>query len=307
VPNAVCQIMVSVLRLPGAALYAAVGGRTRQLAAVGNLTPPGAPEAFELRYQGRLVGSLLVMPRIGQVALDDLDRAALQPLADLAAPAVAAILLEEDLKTSRARLVNVREEERGRLRRDVHDGIGSSLAAVRLRLDAAVALLPPNTVSGELLAGASDELRGILIEMRRITDSLRPHVLEELGLTGALADLAQRWSVPGLLVRRDPARPLAGVPATVELAAYRIAAEAVANAVRHAAGATEVTVALSADGDALVLTVTDNGAGITPTGHNLGIGMSSMAQRAADLGGTCTVHSGATGTTVTARLPVRLA
>ena len=305
VPNAVCQVMVSALRLPGAALQATSAGRTRQLAAVGELVPVDALAPFELRHQGRVVGLLLVMPRTGQTGLDELDRAALQPLADLAATAVSAILLEEELETSRARLVNVREEERSRLRRDVHDGIGSSLAAIRLRVEAAVALLPPDAVGGALLAGASDELRDILTEMRRITDDLRPPALERLGLTGALVDLARRSSTPALPVRTDLPDQLAGVPAPVELAAYRIAAEAVANAVRHAA-ATQVTVALSVGVDGLVLTVTDDGAGIGADRVDQGIGMASMAQRAADLGGTCTVRSGVAGTTIAAQLPVRV-
>jgi two-component system NarL family sensor kinase len=303
VPNAVCQVMVNALRLPGAALYATSAGGTRQLAAVGDLTPADALEPLELRYRGRVVGSLLVMARTGQRGLDELDRAALQPLADLAAAAVSAILLEEELESSRARLVNVREEERSRLRRDVHDGIGSSLAATRLRIEAAVALLPPDAVGGALLTSASDELRDILTETRHLTDNLRPPALERLGLTGALVVLARRSSTPALPVRTDLPHQLAGVPAPVELAAYRITAEAVANAVRHAA-ATQVTLTLSADVDGLMLTITDNGTGIGTDLADQGIGMASMAQRAADLGGTCTVRSGAAGTTVTAHLPV---
>jgi signal transduction histidine kinase len=311
VPNAVCQVVVSALRLPGAALDATSAGRTRQLAAVGELAPADRLEVVELRYQGRLVGRLLVMPRTGQAGLDDLDRAALQPLADLAAPAVSAILLQEELETSRARLVNVREEERSRLRRDVHDGMGPSLAAIRLQIDAAVALLPPDTVSGSLLTGASNDLRDIVTEMRHITDNLRPPALERLGLACALTDLAERLSTPALPVGTTLPGLLPAVPAAVELAAYRITAEAVANAIRHSAG-TRVLVSLSSSDDMLVLTVSDNGTGIngpgiSRSGARQGIGMSSMQHRAMDLGGTCEVQSSGAGTTVTARLPVRLA
>jgi signal transduction histidine kinase len=306
VPNAVCQVVVSALRLPGAALDATSAGRTRHLAAVGELAPADGLEAVELRYQGALVGRLLVMPRTGQAGLDDLDRAALQPLADLAAPAVSAILLQEELETSRARLVNVREEERSRLRRDVHDGMGPSLAAIRLQIDAAVGLLPPDTLSGSLLTGVSNDLRDIVTEMRHITDNLRPPALERLGLAGALTDLAERLSTPALPVCSTVPDLLPALPPAVELAAYRITAEAVANAIRHSAG-TRVLVSLSSSGDMLVLTVYDNGTGISPSAARQGIGMSSMQHRAVDLGGTCEVQSGGAGTTVTARLPVRLA
>jgi signal transduction histidine kinase len=302
VPNAVCQIVVSALRLPGAALDATRGERTRRLAAVGDLTRSDLLEAIELRYRGRVVGRLLAMPRTGQAGLDDLDRAALQPLADLAAPAVSAILLEEELESSRARLVSVREEERSRLRRDVHDGMGPSLAAIRLRIDAAVALLPPDTASGSLLTGASDELREIVAEMRRITDNLRPPALERLGLAGALADLAARLSTPALPVHTSLPDDLHAVAPAVELAAYRITAEAVANAIRHSS-ATRILVSLSTTDDTLVLGIADNGTGIGPRTAREGVGLSSMGQRAADVGGTCEVHSGGTGTTVTAHLP----
>ncbi|MFI5953952.1 ATP-binding protein [Cryptosporangium sp. NPDC051539] len=305
VPNAVCQVVVNALRLPGAALRVTVANGVRELAAVGDLTP-GRAEALDLRHDGRLVGVLLVMPRSGQATLDELDHAALRPLADLAATAVAAVLLEEELASSRARLVTVREEERSRLRRDVHDGIGSALAAVRLRIEAAVALLPPEVPVRPLLAGASDDLRDVLTEMRRITDDLRPPALDRLGLRAALADLADRYTTPSLRVRADlpdesgPLSPLA------ELAIYRIAAEALANTVRHAA-ATRAVLRLTVDVDELILTVADNGTGIDPRRTGSGIGLTSMTERAAELGGECEVRSAPTGTTVTTRLPAHAA
>ncbi|MFL6126380.1 hypothetical protein, partial [Actinophytocola sp.] len=131
-PVAVCQIVVSALRLPGAALDVTVVQPPRRVAEVGEL---GAElESFDLRYHGKLVGRLLVPPRPGQSRLDDLDRIVLQPLADLAAPAVSALWLQEELATSRVQLVSAREDERRRLRQDVHDGLGPSLAAIRLRV-----------------------------------------------------------------------------------------------------------------------------------------------------------------------------
>jgi signal transduction histidine kinase len=304
VPDAVCQIVVSALRLPGAALEATTPGRTRRLASVGAADPGMVLEAFDLRYQGQRVGRLLVAPRAGQDRLDELDRAALQPLADLAAPAVSALSLRKELDASQAQLVSAREVERRRLRRDVHDGVGPSLAAIRLRVDTATALLPPGSPSGPLLADVSRDLREIVHEMRRITDDLRPPTLERLGLAGALAELVERLSVPALPVSLILPDRLPGLPPAVELAAYRIAAEALANTIRHSA-ATRATVCAAAADDVLIVTVTDNGTGIRPGGGG-GLGLRSMAQRADDLGGACEVRSGQGGTTLTARLPIQL-
>jgi signal transduction histidine kinase len=302
VPVAVCQIVVSGLRLPGAALEATVSGRARRLAVVGDVG--GALEPIDLRHHGQLVGRLLVPPRAGQAHLDEMDRAALEALADMAAPAVSALCLREELEASRARLVSAQEEERRRLRRDVHDGLGPSLAAVRLRLDTAVALLPPGSASGSLLADASLQLQEIAAEMRRITENLRPPALERFGLAGALADLVERISSPALPAILDPVANLPTLDPDVELAAYRITAEALANAVRHS-GATTVTVTVAATSDSVRITVTDNGTGIGSVTTGDGVGLRSMADRAADVAGSCEVCSGPGGTTVTAHLPAR--
>ncbi len=302
VPVAVCQIVVSALRLPAAALEATGPRRAGRLAAVGAVDSHPRLEPFELRYQGQPVGRLLVAPRTGQDRLDELDRAALQPLADLAAPAVSALSLREELEASRAQLTTAREVERRRLRRDVHDGVGPSLAAIRLQVETALTLLPPGSPSGSLLADVSLGLLEVGTEMRRITDDLRPPALERLGLTGAVAKLVDGLSSPTLPIDLVLPDRLPGLCPAVELAVYRIAAEALTNAIRHSA-ATRVTVRLAAVGDEVVLTVTDNGTGMRPCAGRDGLGLRSMADRAAEVGGVCAVRGGRGGTTVTARLP----
>jgi signal transduction histidine kinase len=302
VPVAVCQIVVSGLRLPGAALDAAVGGRVGRLAAVGELD--GAVlEPFELRYQGESVGCLLVAPRPGQARLDELDRAALRPLADLAAPAVSALRLQEELTASRALLASVREEERRRLRRDVHDGVGPSLAAIRLRVDTAAALLPAGSASTSLLADASLELGRIDAEMRRIVRQLPALPPDWHGLPVALGELVDRLSSPALPVELEVAARLPALPPAVEVAAYRIAAEALTNTVRHS-GATRATVRVVPCEETLTLTIADDGTGIRTDVPAAGMGLISMAQRAAEVGGECRIDSDANGTVVCARLPL---
>jgi signal transduction histidine kinase len=299
VPEAVCQIVVNALRLPGAALEATSG----RLAAVGAVDRNPALESFELRYQGQCVGRLLVAPRNGQDHLDELDRAVLQPLADLAGPAVSALSLRQELEESRARLVTARETERHRLRRDVHDGIGPALAGIGLRVDTAAALLPHGSPSAPLLADVSEDLREIVAEMRRITEDMRPPALEMFGLAGALGALVERLSSPALPIALVLPNGLPQLPGAVELAAYRIVAEALTNVIRHAA-ATGATVRVTASVDTLVVTVVDNGVGIRPGRVGHGLGLRSMAERAGDLGGACEVHGGRGGTTLTARLPL---
>lgn len=299
VPLAVCQIAVSALRLPAAELVAVTGTNPRRLALVGDAD---VTEAFDLRHRGRLVGHLRVAPRSGESTLDELDAAALQPLLDLAAPAVSAILLAEELESSRARVASAREDERSRLRRDVHDGIGPSLAAIRLQVDTAAVLLPAGSPSGSLLARISAELGQANAEMRRVTENLRPPVLAERGLAGALTELVDRLGSPGLPIVLDLPGRLPQLPSAVELAAYRITAEALANAIRHAA-ATRIRVDLAVTDGTLVLRIRDDGLGLRTDGEP-GLGLASMAQRATDLGGTCTVDGRDGGTTVTAHLPL---
>jgi two-component system, NarL family, sensor kinase len=298
VPLAVCQIVVSALGLPGAALTAGVGEASRLLAAVG-VTDGLA--SIGLRHQGRLVGHLRVAPRPGAKEMDESDRSALLALADLAAPVVSEFLLAEQVKVSQARVHSVREHERSSLERHVYHGVRPLLDTIRLQLGTATALLPPSSPSGQLLARVSAELGEAVAEFGRVTENLRPPVLDELGLPGALAALADRLSTPDLPIRHD----LADVPAVcpaVELAAYRIAAEALTNAIRHAA-ASRVELSLAVRDDTVVLRVGDDGIGLSAGGRR-GVGLASMTQRAADVGGTCTVTGSAGGTTVTARLPL---
>jgi two-component system NarL family sensor kinase len=302
VPVAVCQIVVSGLRLPGAALDAPVGGQVGRLAAVGELG--GAVlEPFELRYQGETVGCLRVAPRTGQARLDELDRAALRPLADLAAPAVSALRLQKELTASRALLASVREEERHRLRRDVHDGVGPSLAAIRLRVDTAAALLPAGSASVSLLADVSLELGRIDTEMRRIIRQLPALPPDWNGLPANLGELVDRLSSPALPVELEVAARLPALPPAVEVAAYRIAAEALTNAVRHS-GASRATVRVVLRDETLMVTITDDGTGIRTDAPAAGMGLVSMNQRAAEVGGECRIDSNSDGTVVCARLPV---
>jgi two-component system NarL family sensor kinase len=271
----------------------------------GDTTPSVAGEVrVPLVHQQSRLGDLVVaVPRGRQ--LTPADRQLLDDLARHAAVVVNAIHLTLDLQASRARLITAREEERRRLRRDLHDGVGPSLAAMVLKLNVLGATVDDPS-STELLGEVRAETKAAIGEIRRLVDDLRPPALDEVGLVGALRQKAESLSAHGgdnpLVVEVTGPDSLPPLPAAVEVAAYRIAMEAVTNVVRHAQ-ATRCVVDIRVDGS-LELTVTDNGVGparsTTP-----GVGLASMRERAEELGGTFSV-GGRTdgGTVVRARLPL---
>jgi signal transduction histidine kinase len=213
-----------------------------------------------------------------------------------------------DLRRSRERLVLAREEERRRLRRDLHDELAPTLAA--LGLDAATVgeLIPTDPKEA---AFANEKLRSAIRatvgDVRRLVYDLRPPALDELGLVEAMRQRASRLGVgdEGFLATVEAPDELPPLPAAVEVAAYRIVQEALTNVSRHAR-ASACTVRLAcADGRTLTIEVTDDGVGLPDTPEG-GVGLSSMRERAAELGGECEiVRSWPSGTRVFARLPFR--
>jgi signal transduction histidine kinase len=202
--------------------------------------------------------------------------------------------------------VTAREEERRRLRRDLHDGLGPALAAIAVRSDAArPAVEEDPEVAREALEQIGAEARAALADVRRLVHDLRPPALDELGLARALAGQAQRFA-PAVRVEVD-APDLGPLPAAVEVAAYRIVGEALANVVRHSGAATagvRVRRGTGEDGDVLEVEVVDDGRGLEPD-RNAGVGLASMRERAAELGGSCEIAARPEGgTRVRARLPL---
>jgi signal transduction histidine kinase len=297
---AVAQGVVRTLRVPWAEVETARGARGEAG------TPTGIAVDVPLHYQGREVGTMRVAPRAGESGLGERERAVLERLARQAALAAHAAELSEDLVRSRERLVLSREEERRRLRRDLHDDLGPTLAATAMKLESTrdlVARDPDAAVAA--LDVAAERLRASVAGVRRIVDDLRPPSLDGLGLAGALREQLDQFgdSVQLNLDVRVPDELLCSLPAAVDVAAYRIASEAVTNAVRHAEP-TRVDVVLEVVGHELALTVSDDGSGM-PAGVRAGVGLESVHHRAAEVGGTCAIHTrpGA-GTTLAARLPL---
>jgi signal transduction histidine kinase len=217
--------------------------------------------------------------------------------------ALHARLLTEDLQRARERIVLAREEERRRLRRDLHDGIGPALAGLTLKTETARALLPPGADgASRQLHDLSEEIRRTVLDVRRLVEGLRPPALDELGLAGACTLAADRLTAgteltASVLAPDDPP----ALPAAVEVAAYRIVVEAVTNTVRHAR-ARSCQVSIDYRDTALTITVTDDGAGLRTAGSP-GHGLAIMRERAGELGGSVTITDRSPGVMVQARLP----
>ncbi|MFI6479817.1 histidine kinase [Nonomuraea sp. NPDC050663] len=250
------------------------------------------PRSLPLSWQGESAGTLLVSG--GVAAGVGAGRERLAVMAKHLAELAHAVRLAEDLRRSRERIRVTREQERRRLARELHDGLGPALTGVVMMLDAARHAPAPG-----LLERAQEELRGAVVSVRSLVAGLRPPVLDDLGLEGALREAAD---VPGLEVDLEVA-DAGDLPPQVELAAYRIVLEALTNVRRHA-GATRAVVRLSRQDGVLRVRVDDDGAGVSPSAAP-GIGLTSMRERATEVGGAWTVQPRpGGGTSVEALLPL---
>jgi signal transduction histidine kinase len=207
------------------------------------------------------------------------------------------------LATSRRRIVAAREEERLRLRRDLHDGLGPTLAALGLKVDRARAEVAADPdAAATLLDEIRQDLRGAIAQIRSLSRELRPPALDTLGLEGALRQQLAAIGGPDGPAIDVVADPIGVLPPATEVAAYRIVVEAVSNAVRHS-GARHCSVTLRIGDHVLEIRVADDGAGISRDA--IGIGTRAMYERAAEVGGELLVESGLSGgTTVHASLPL---
>ncbi len=311
-PTAVRTVAES-LKLPYAAVEVERNDAFKTVATAGE--PVKDTLRLPLHYGGETVGRLILGRRAGEAEFGPSDRRLLDDLTRQIGAAVhaarlsdEAIRLSADLQRSRERLVTAREEERRRLRRDLHDGLGPQLASLSMKAEAARDLLPEDPArSDALLRDITAQTQEAVADVRRLVYGLRPPALDDLGLTGALKAQAAHGDHGGLRVSVEAPESdgLPPLPAAAEVAAYRIVQEAVTNAARHAGGR-NCTVRISPDEGAgvLRLEVTDDGRGI-PEDRPAGVGLSSMRERAAELGGSCAVEAlPSGGTRVAATLPL---
>ena len=305
VPDAVLPAIVETvahsLKLPYVAIEVREGEQFHLAAAHGS--PVTNPLILPLAYHSETIGHLLFAPRAQDDPLTTADRRLLDDLARQAGVATYAVRLTADLQRSRERLVTAREEERLRIRRDLHDGLGPTLASLTLKLDAVRNLIRRDPDAAETMVRTlKAQSQTALADIRRLVYALRPPALDELGLISALREQAVVHMDHGLHITIETSEPLPPLPAAVEVAIYRIVQEALTNVARHA-HAHNCTVQLTLSED-LCLAIDDDGQGL-PLRHHAGVGLMSMRERAAELGGTFTIKPVTTGgTQILVRLPL---
>jgi signal transduction histidine kinase len=267
--------------------------------------PPTPVSHLPLVYQGETIGQLILAPRTGDTGFSPADQRLLGDIAHQAGVAVHAVRLTADLQRSRERLVTAREEERRRLRRDLHDGLGPRLATQTLKLEAArdfVASDPARAT--DLLSRLITDSQNAIADIRRLVYALRPPALDELGLISVVREQVAQYGSAQLTITLDAPERLPPLPAAAEVAAYRIVQEALTNVVKHARAQTcAVQIQLLGEGShrTLGLEVRDDGVGL-PAQPRAGIGLHSMRERAEELGGVFVLACGR-GTRVSAYLP----
>ena len=298
-PVLALQAIREALVLPFASLR--VAGRT--LATSG--TEVTHSRTLPLQLGGNEVGEMVVGLRAGDMSLAAGDEQVLRIVAPLLAQTLHARALAAELLESRASTITAIEDERRRLRRDLHDGLGPTLTGVAFATDAARNQLQSNPERADALL---ERLRGdttsAIAEVRRLVEGLRPPALDELGLVGALRQQASALHTEGgssLRVTISAPAELPEMSAAVEVTTYRVVVEALTNAARHA-GATAAQVELDVDGGVFRLSVQDDGHGATA--WKPGVGMSSMRERVEQVGGTLTAAPCEEGGRVVAVIPL---
>ena len=271
------------------------------------------PVEFPLRYQNETVGYLVVSPRSPSEQFSLRENKLLTDIATQTGAIASSVRLLAALQRSREKLILAREEERRRIRRDLHDELGPTLASQTFVLDAVLDLMasdPPE--ARRLLQSLKAQNQETVAEIRRLVYALRPPALDELGLLGALQAHVTKLdsrSLPHIQLTAEPA-PLQSLSAAVEVAAYRIALEAITNVVRHAQ-ATRCDVSLqvmapsaaSAGRPFLQISISDDGVGL-PEDCPPGVGLNSMRERAEELGGSFQMVAADDGVRIMAALPL---
>jgi signal transduction histidine kinase len=298
---ATVQTIAETLKLP----YAAIALNQRGiLDSYGKVQ--SKQETFPLTYGEETLGELVVSPRQSEESISKADHRLLSDLARQAGAAAHALLLQADLERSRLRVVSAREEARRRLGNDLHDSVGHQLAGLMRGAETASNLLERDPATArKLLSDLVQSSKGAIEHVRSLAHQLHPPELEVLGLADAIREKVQTFEHSNELKISLEADDLPKLSAAVEVAAYYIVQEALSNVLRHA-NATLCSVRLKMLNDitlptltalatpVLELKISDNGCGLAKAKRN-GLGLSSMCERATEVGGTCRIENLARG------------
>jgi signal transduction histidine kinase len=297
------------LGLEGESTWALVA-RTERVARMDSYEGAPGPVAAALRelgirssvtapifVEGRLWGAITVSSRDEPVP--EGTESWFESFAELVATAVANADAHTQLVASRARIVAAADETRRRIERDLHDGLQQRLVSLGLDLRAAQSMLPVDLTDAHAQLGrVAAELEEAIDDLREISRGIHPAILSEGGLTPALRTLARRSAVPVELAAQAVSR----LPERIEVAAYYVVSEALANSAKHGR-ASLVRVDVEQRDGVLRLAVRDDGVGGADPAK--GSGLTGLRDRVEALGGTIAVESPKDGgTSVTARLPL---
>lgn len=205
-------------------------------------------------------------------------------------------------RSASERLLTVEENERRRVARELHDGVGQVITALTLTLDAAESESDPAQARVRI-ATARSLADTALAGTRDLSHRLRPPRFEERGLLSSLRDLAAQSGFP-VTIRADDSGVDVGLSPNTRVELFRIAQEALANAAHHS-GAASATVTITREDGRLALSVTDDGHGFQPAAvPEDGIGLAGMQERARLVGGELAIDTGPGGTRVTVTVPI---
>ena len=240
------------------------------------------PLRFPIIYRGETIGQLVVAADQAHQVLSVDDNRTVAMIAQRVGGAAYVVRMTRDLQHARERLVLTREEERRRLRRNLHEAVGPTLTTIALKMGALRERVQPDPTSESMVIELREQVRQVVTQIRHVIYDLRPPALEELGLLMTIHEQAQQFSIGGLQVVVHTPEFLPPLPAAVEVAAYRIVLEALSNVATHSR-ATQCEVNLRIT-DQLLIDVIDNGIG-APERLQIGVGISSMRERVGELGG----------------------
>ena len=262
---------------------------------------PATTQSWPLIYDSEPIGNLIVGPRHGERRLSGSDQRVIDVVAAPLAIVLQAQALTEDLRASRERVIEAAEEERSRLRRELHDSLGPLLTGAAFKADGIALAAQHRPERAESLAiELADQLRQSVEGVRQLAYGLRPAALDELGLVGALEEQGRRFGPVKVVI--DAPESLPALPSSVEVAAYRIATEALTNVIRHS-DAKLASVRLKTNDGTLEMIITDDGTSTLPWAP--GLGLTSIKSRASEIGGACEAGPTADGGRVVATLPLR--
>jgi signal transduction histidine kinase len=296
----IVETVGQALKLPYVAIEVSNGHPPKVVANYG--TERESIERLPLIYQSIPIGQLIFARRSPNESFSEAEYKLLRNISRQTSAAVHAAKLTADLRRSRQQLVTAREEERRRLRRDLHDGLGPTLAGATLRIDSARNKLESDPdLADTLLVETKGQIQETIGDIRRLVYELRPPALDEMGLEKAVRAFVDQQKKDGLKITVKDSGGWSTLPAALEVAAYRIALEGITNVIRHSQAA-KAEIRFYPEHDNLIVEILDNGIGL-PEPIPVGVGMTSMRERAEELGGQLTLVSQSPGTLLRACLP----